>query len=157
MPAAWSRNSKTSRRTTPRHAPLVDIFTVAAIDAVYLVTFVLAAWLKWSAGIPEWFVRQLAGSWLAYLPDGISTSYYAIAVFETIAALGFIVSIGRGEFLRHERPVFTAALVWSQFVFALLVYGSRLTHKYDIAFTDFGFLLATFVILWWTRRASQGA
>jgi hypothetical protein len=156
MPAAWSRNSETARRTTPRRAALVDILTVVAIDAVYLITFGLAAWLKWSAGVPDWFASQFAGTWLAYLPDGISTSYYAIAVLETTAALGFIVSIGCGEILRRERPVFTAAVVWSQFVFALLVYGSCLSHKYDVAFTDFGYFFATFVVLVWTRRAAEG-
>jgi len=156
MPAAWSRYAEASRRTTPRCAALVDILTVAAIDANYVITFGLAAWVKWSAGVPEWFARQFADSWLAYLPDGISTSYYAIAVLETTAALGFIVSIGRGELLRRDRPVFTAALVWSQFVFAVLAYGSRLTHKYDVAFTNFGYFLVTLVILWWTRRASEG-
>jgi hypothetical protein len=31
MPAAWLRDSETSRRTTPRRAALVDILTVAAI------------------------------------------------------------------------------------------------------------------------------
>jgi hypothetical protein len=157
FPAAWFGDSETSRRTTQRRAPLVDILTVAAIDAVYLVTFVLAAWLKWSAGVPAWFARQFAGTWLAHLPGGLTTPYYAIAVLETTAALGFVVSVGLGEFLRRDRPVFTAALVWSQLVFAVLVYGSRLTEKYDVAFTDFGYFLATFVILGWTRRAANGA
>ena len=156
MPAAWSRNFETSRRTAPRRAALVDSLTVVAIDAIYLVTFVLAARLKWSAGVPDWFVRQFAGTWLAHLPGGIATSYYAIAVLETTAALGFVVSVSLGEFLRRDRPVFTAALVWSQFVFAVLVYGSRLTERYDVAFTDFGYFLATFVILGWTQRAADG-
>jgi hypothetical protein len=156
MPAAWSRNSETLLRTTPRRAALVDILTVAAIDAIYLVTFVLAARLKWSAGVPDWFARQFAGTWLAHLPGGPATPYYAIAVLETTAAVGFVVSVSLGEFLHRDRPVFIAALVWSQFVFAVLVYGSRLTEKYDVAFTDFGYFFATFVILCWARRPAEG-
>jgi hypothetical protein len=156
MPAAWARNSETSRRTTPRRAALVDILTVAAIDAIYLVTFVLAARLKWSAGVPDWFARQFAGTWIAHLPGGPATPYYAMAVLETTAAAGFVVSVSLGEFLRRDRPVFIAALVWSQFVFAVLVYGSRLTERYDVAFTDFGYFFATFVILCWARRPWEG-
>jgi hypothetical protein len=56
---------------------------------------------------------------------------------------------------RRDRPVFTAALVWSLFVFVALVYGSRLTQKFDVAFINFGCFLGTFVILWWTRRAAD--
>ncbi len=155
FPATGSRASETSRRTPPRRAGVVDVLTVAAIDAIYLVTFVLAAWLKWSAGVPDWFAKQFAGTWLAHLPGGFATSYDAIAVLETTAALGFVVSVVRGEFLRHHRPVFTAALVWSLFVFVALVYGSRLTQKLDVAFIDFGYFLGTFVILGWTRRAAD--
>jgi hypothetical protein len=71
--AAWSGASETSRRTTPRRAALVDNLTVAAIDAIYLVTFGLAAWLKWSAGVPDWYAKQFAGTWLAHLPGGFAT------------------------------------------------------------------------------------
>jgi hypothetical protein len=46
--------------------------------------------------------------------------------------------------------------VWCQFVFAVLVYVSHLTHQDDVAFTDFGYFLATFGILCWTRRDSEG-
>lgn len=152
---AWARDSESSRRTASRRATLVDILTVAAIDAAYLVTFVLAAWLKWSAGLPGWFAKQFAGTWLAHLPGGLATSFYAVAVLETTAALGFLVSVVRGEFLRRDRPVFTAALVWSQFVFLVLLYGSRLTQKFDVAFINFGYFLGTIAILAWTRRASD--
>src|SRR5271165_7565722 len=112
FPAAWSGASEASHRTTPRRAAVVDVLMVVAVDAIYLVTFVLAAWLKWSAGVPEWYAKQFADTWLARLPGGFGTSYYAIAVLETTGALGFVVSVLRGEFLRRDRPVFTAALVW---------------------------------------------
>ena len=118
-----------------------------AIEAIYLITFGLAAWLKWTQGVPEWFVKQFGATWLAAMPLGLSGAYYFLAVLETTAFLGFLFSSLRLEWLRGERVLMRLSLTFSLFVFVVLAYGSRLTQKFDIAGWNYVYLLGTWLML----------
>ncbi len=114
-------------------SPILNALKILAIQLFFATNFFLAAWLKWSQSVPGWFTNQFEPTWLARAPGGLSGVYYLLAVFETIALLGFTAGILRLEFFAKRKPFLKFALVWSLFVFTVLAYGSRLTGKYYVA------------------------
>ena len=126
---------------------LVQAAVWLVIELFYLMTFGLAAWLKWSQGVPEWFLKQFGGTWLAHAPLGLEGSFYFIAILETLAFFGFFCSLLRLEWLRAEPLLLRGSLVFSRFVFLVLAYGSRLTGKFDVAGWNYVYLLGTLLTL----------
>ncbi len=106
---------------------------VLSIQFFFATTFYLSAWLKWSQGVPDWFVKQFQSTWLSQAPGGLAAAYYFLAVLETLGFLGCVASIISGEFLEKGKPVLKWTLTFSLFVFVILAYGSRLSGKFDVA------------------------
>lgn len=110
---------------------------VLAIQLFFGLTFSLAAILKWKVRVTPDFLQQFGNTWLASLPGGLSAVYYFLALLESIAALGLLVSLVTGEFLAGKaKPILKLSLVFSLFIFVVLAFGSRLTGKFDIAATN---------------------
>lgn len=126
-----------------RKSELYEALPWLAIELFYLCTYGLAAWLKWSQGVPDWFVKQFSPTWLANAPGGLTLAYYFLASLETVAFCGFLLSLVRLEWLRGTAPVLRSSLVFSLFVFVVLAYGSRLTQKFDIAGWNYLYLIGT--------------
>ncbi|MEO6600902.1 MAG: hypothetical protein ABIQ16_13570 [Polyangiaceae bacterium] len=124
---------------------LVQATVWLAIELFYLMTFGLAAWLKWSQGTPDWFAKQFGSTWLAHAPFGVAGAFYFIAVLETGAFFGFLLSLLRLEWLRSEPVLLRLSLAFSMLVFLVLAYGSRLTGKFDIAGWNYLYLFGTLV------------
>ena len=60
--------------------------------------------------------------------------YYFLAALESIAVLGLLVSLLKGEFLPGKSKRFLKfSLIYSLFVFVVLSFGSRLSGKLDVA------------------------
>ena len=96
--------------------------------------------------MPDGFLKQFGPTWLASLPGGLPALYYFIALLESIALLGFIVSLFKGEFLPGKpKPVLKFALVFSLFVFIILAFGSRLTGKFDVAAINLLYFLGALI------------
>lgn len=110
-------------------------------------TFGLAAWLKWSQGVPGWFIKQFEASWLAHAPFGRQGAFYFIATLETLAFFGYLASLLRLEWLRAEPLLLRISLAFSMFVFLVLAYGSRLTGKFDVAGWNYLYLVGALVTL----------
>jgi hypothetical protein len=134
----------------------IDRCRALAVQGMYLSTFSLAAWLKWSEGVPQWFEVQFHGSWLARLPGGPDGVFWMLAALETIAAIGFLLSLVSGEAFRPRRPILSISLVFSLFIFVILAYGSRLTGKMDIAGWDFLYFAGTLLALTCERPVMRG-
>lgn len=128
-------------------AALLTSAKVVAIQLFFGVTFYLAAWLKWSQGMPEWFVKQFQPTWLAHAPGGLPAAFYFLAVLETLGFLGCVASVLRGEFLAKEKPLLRLTLTFSLFVFIVLAYGSRLTGKFDVAAYNLMYFVGTLICL----------
>ncbi len=72
--------------------------------------------------------------------------YYFIALLESIALLGFIVSLLKGEFFSGKpKLILKLALVFSLFVFIILAFGSRLTGKFDVAAINLLYFLGALI------------
>ena len=123
---------------------------VLAIQFLMLATFVLAALAKWEPGtIPAGFIEQFGETWLASLPGGLFIPYYTIAVTETLAALLFLVSLFRGEFLSgRDKTWLKAGLVLSLFIFVILTFGLRLTAQFQGTANTFFYFGATLLCLY---------
>ncbi len=106
---------------------------VLAIQLLFGTTFFLSAALKWSGGMPAWFMQQFQETWLAHTPGGLLAVFYFLAVLETAGFLGCAASIVRLEFLRPGKTILQWTLTLSVFVFVVLAYGARLTGKFDVA------------------------
>lgn len=106
---------------------------ILAIQLLFGTTFFLSAALKWSTGMPDWFVQQFQATWLAQAPGGLSATFYFLAVLETFAFIGCLLSIVRLEFLQKSKTILQLTLLFSLFVFVVLSYGARLTGKFDVA------------------------
>ncbi|MCC5926422.1 MAG: hypothetical protein JJU41_07655 [Bacteroidetes bacterium] len=121
-----------------------------AIQLLLLSTFVLAAIAKWEPGtIPAGFIEQFGETWLASLPGGLFMPYYTIAVTETLAAILFIGSIIRLEFLHgRDKTWLKSGLVLSLFIFVILAFGLRLTSQFDGTANTFFYFGATLLCLY---------
>ncbi len=128
-----------------------------AIQLFFAMTFGLAAWLKWSQGVPEWFVKQFQPTWLAHAPGGLASTFYFLAALESAAFLGCVASILSGEFFRKNKTILRGTLTFSLFVFLVLAYGSRLTAKYDIAAYNLLYFLVALVCLAWAGGETSPA
>ncbi len=106
---------------------------VLAIQLLFGTTFFLSAALKWSGGVPAWFLQQFQATWLARSPGGLPAIFYFLALLETAGLLGCVASIVRLEFLRPSKTILRWTLVFALFVFVVLAYGARLTGKFDVA------------------------
>ncbi len=106
---------------------------VLAIQLRFGTTFFLSATLKWSGGVPAWFIQQFQATWLSRSPGGLPAVFYFLAVLETVGVLGCGASIVRLEFLRPSKTILQCTLTFALFVFVVLAYGARLTGKFDVA------------------------
>ncbi len=106
---------------------------VLAIQFLFGTTFFLSAALKWSGGVPAWFIQQFQGTWLARAPGRLPTVFYFLAVLETISFLGCAASVTRLEFVRPSKTILQWTLTFALFVFVVPAYGARLTGKFDVA------------------------
>lgn len=119
---------------------------ILAIQFFFGTTFFLAARLKWSAGVPDWFLEQFGATWLARLPGGLAAVYYFLATLESVALLGIVVSLLRGEFFpRKAKRILKSTLVYSLFIFVVFAFGSRLTGKLDVAAINLVYFLAALI------------
>lgn len=126
---------------------------ILAIQLFFATTFFLSAWLKWSQGVPAWFVTQFQATWLAHAPGGLMAAYYFLAVLETVGFFGCVASILCGEFLPKEKALLKLTLTFSLFIFIILAYGSRLTGKFDIATYNLMYFLGALICLREIARA----
>lgn len=106
-----------------------------------------------SGGVPPWFEGTFGQTVLASFP-GLWASFYSIAVFETLLALGAIGALLRGEFLPGRTPSWLAAtLAGSLFVFLQLGFGKRLVADHDDAAKLFVYFAGTLVMLWYVTSS----
>lgn len=139
-------------------SPFIRFFVedarVLAIQLLMLATFVLAAIAKWEPGtIPDGFIDQFGSTWLASLPGGLFLPYYTIAVTETLAAVLFIVSLVRMEFLKgRDKTFLKVGLVLALFIFVILGFGLRLTDQFSGAANLFFYFGATLLCLYIVER-----
>ncbi len=120
-----------------------------AVTLLFAVMFTLAGADKWLAGTaPSWFVEQFKATPLSVFPQ--TPLFLSLALAESLLALGAIVSLLRGEWLRTQAPLLKVVLAGSLLMFVALRFGSRLSHKHEDAAFHFmyfsGTLLALMVI-----------
>lgn len=121
---------------------------IVAIQFFFGCTFFLAAILKWKAGLTPDFQQQFGKTFLAALPGGLTAVFYFIALLETVAVLGLLVSLVTGEFLADRaKLILKLSLVFCLFIFVILAFGSRLTGKFDIAATNMLYFVGALVSL----------
>ena len=132
------------------HPPprLITVGTRLAITLLMLATWCLAGPPKFvGGGVPAWFVDSFGKSMLGTFP-GMTVSYYSIAVLETLAGLGALVALLRGEVFRQQRAAWLeGTLVLSLLVFAQLGFGQRLVGDFDKAAMLFNYFTGTAVCL----------
>ena len=127
---------------------LLSAGKVIAVQLFFGLTFFLAAILKWKTGVTPDFQQQFGETFLASLPGGLPAVFYFIALIETIAFLGLLVSFLSGEFLAHRtKPLLKLSLVFCLFIFVILAFGSRLTGKFEIAATNMLYFVGALVSL----------
>jgi hypothetical protein len=96
-----------------------------AIIFIYAILFGTASYEKWkSLSTPDWFIKQFENTFIRRLPGGASVGYWLIATFEALLTFGFLVSIINFVFLPY-------ALLGSLFLFAILLFGLRLTYDFQ--------------------------
>ena len=126
---------------------------IFAIQLFFGMTFFLAATLKWRMGVTPGFLQQFGPTWLAHLPGGLPAVYYFLAVLESIAVLGLLLSLFTGEFLPGKSKRFLKlSLIYSLFVFVALSFGSRLTGKFDVAAVNMLYFLGALLSFRETAR-----
>lgn len=100
-----------------------------------------------SGTMPAGLAKGYAGSFVDSFP-GLNVTWTLLGILETIAFLGFIASIVRGEFLPSRRkPILIASLGVSMLVFAVLVFGQEMIGEFDGVAQSFGYFGATIVTL----------
>ncbi len=130
----------------------LHIFESIKLVPVYLLfvgTFLQAGMEKFfSGGVPEWFTKQFAGTFLNAFPGALKIQYYAIAALEILVVVFFLISGFRLEFLPGgSRDFLRAALVLALFTFFALGFGLRISGDYQGAANLFMYFGVTFLIL----------
>ncbi len=124
---------------------LIQSLFLVPLYLVFISIFLLAGGQKLGGGVPEWFVKQFAGTFLGKLPQAFP--YYSIAVLELGVAVLFAVSAVRGEFLPGPTPVFLlAGLLLAQFTFFALGFGLRVAGDFQGAANLFMYFGITFFL-----------
>lgn len=119
-----------------------------AISFLYLATFGLAALEKFrGGGVPEWFEKQFAATFLPKLPGGLTAAYFTIAILEGVIALLVLTSLVRLEFFETAPLFLTWALHLALFAFAMLGFGLRLAGDYIGTANLFFYFGATLVAI----------
>lgn len=127
----------------------VDSIKLIPVYFLFIATFLQASMEKFfSGGVPEWFQKQFANTFLNAFPGALSVQYYAIAVMELMVVVLFIVSGFQLEFLPGgTRGFLQAALVLALFTFFALGFGLRISGDYQGAANLFMYFGVTFLIL----------
>lgn len=100
-----------------------------------------------SGGVPGWFTEQFGKTMLATFP-GLSPSYYALAILESLGALLALASLLRGEPFRAASPVILyLALITSLLLFVQLAFGKQLLMDFDGVHDLFMYFAGTIIIL----------
>jgi hypothetical protein len=108
---------------------------------VFITTFGLAAGSKWmGGGVPPYFEKQFADTFLNAFPGALAINFYFIALLETLVTVAFVISIFKREFLKP-------ALLASSFVFGILGFGLRVSHDYAQAGQLFCYFTGTLAVL----------
>ncbi len=125
---------------------------------------------KWSEGTfgkDDWFKNPVdglppgfKGTFLEDFP-GLTVSWYAILVLETISFAAILASVFLFEWLpRRHRPMFGLAIGISALTFAILAFGQLLQNQTTGAFQlflYFGVALMTPLLIDWLDRAVNKA
>ena len=116
----------------------------------FLFMFLLAAIDKWiefvrERGAPEWFVNQFGETVLGRLP--MMPQFVGIAVFETVLAVGAIVSLFSLEWLRNSAPILKLTIVGVLFLFIVLSFGARISGDFGSAASHFMYFSGTLLAL----------
>jgi hypothetical protein len=121
-----------------------------AFYLMLIMTFATAGISKVVGGsVPDWFLKQFAGSPLDLFAGSLTLAYAAIAALEVVTAVLLIVGLARRELKRDvggaPKPYLQAGLILSQLTFLALALGQRLTHQYDAAMILFIAMIAVYV------------
>ncbi len=126
------------------------------IYAVFIYTWTLTGFGKFMGeGVPGSFVERFQNSFLASFP-GLTLAYYQIATLEVLAALFFIVSLVKLEFLPGRNKIFLEWGLWFSVVtFAVLGFGLRLVGDNAGAASLFFYFGASLVATLFVDRFSK--
>lgn len=129
---------------------IVMVLMRLAVTLLFLITFLLAGIEKWidvsqESGVPVWFIDQFGETILGRLPLG--PQYIGIAFFETILAVGAIISLIACEWLGGRAPILKWTLVGVLFLFIALGFGSRISGDYAAAADQFMYFIGTLIAL----------
>lgn len=115
---------------------------------LFMATFLQASLEKFfSGGVPEWFHKQFANTFLNAFPGALALQYYAIAILEFSVVLLFLISGFHLEFLPgSSREFLQAALFLSLFTFFALGFGLRMSGDFQGAANLFMYFGITFLI-----------
>lgn len=118
---------------------------------VYISTFGLASFEKFKTFpnyAPAWFQKQFEETILNVFSSAMTVQYYMIATLEGVITLGFVLSLLRKEFLpRQSKRLLLGSLVLSEFSFAILGFGQRMTRDFHGAAELFSYFGVTAVII----------
>ena len=118
-----------------------------AINLLFLMVWGFAGLGKLLNGVPAWFGDKFGQTLLARLP-GLTATFWLLTAAEVFAFALALASLGRGEFLRRQPPVWlTWMLVVSLFIFVMLGFGQWLTSEFNGTAQLFAYFAGTLVAL----------
>jgi hypothetical protein len=134
-----------------------DIYKRGAIQIMYFLIFAQAGIGKIAAvGVPDWFQKQFAGTFLNAFPGALALQYYGIASLELLVATGFLLSLARGEFITARVPkIMKLSLLGSSLVFLILSFGLRLTGDFSTASQVFIYFIASLALNEYLTHANK--
>src|SRR5438105_4929406 len=113
-----------------------------AIILIFAVLFGTSAIDKLKTmSVPEWFVKQFAGTFISKMPGGANLGYWLIAIFELALTLAFVAS---GFYAALLPYALTAAL----FLFAILLVGLRMISDFQGSANMFTYFGTTLISLY---------
>ncbi len=118
-----------------------------AVIALYLVVFGEASLSKLrEREVPQWFLDQFSGTWLAKIPLG--PQYRMIMVLELVVAGLFVAALVTGEPWADTRPLLGYGLLGASGVFTMLCFGQRVSFDFAGAAASFVYSALT-LVLWY--------
>lgn len=113
------------------NSKILNNIRLLPIYAIFIYTWLMAALGKLlGSGVPEFFTKMFESTFLAHFP-GLTVAFYQIAAFELIAAILFIGSLLKLEFLdSRPKPLLHWGLWLSLTNFATDV-DVKFNHKLD--------------------------
>jgi hypothetical protein len=100
-----------------------------------------------NASMPDGLAKAYGGSFLDTFP-GLDTAWLLLGLVEAVALLLVLASLAAGEFMRgHAKPVLMAALGFSMFTFALMVFAQSMVANHESVASLFTYMGVTAVVL----------